>query len=47
MIGAKKYGVEVEDRLGPFSLHDASRSNLVIIIETRHAHFPTPLVVNW
>jgi hypothetical protein len=42
MIGTKKHGVRFEDRLGPFSLHDASRSNLVILTKTRHVHFLTP-----
>jgi hypothetical protein len=46
MIGIKKYGVGFENRLRPFSLHDASRSNLVVPIETRHVHYPTPLVVD-
>jgi len=46
MIGTKKHGVGFEDRLGPFSLHDASRSSLMIPIETGHAYFPTPLVVD-
>jgi hypothetical protein len=32
MIGTKKHGARSEDRLGPFSLHDVSRSNLVIPI---------------
>jgi hypothetical protein len=47
MIDAKKFGAGFEDRLGPFSLHDASRSNLTIDMKTGHVHFPTPLVVNW
>jgi hypothetical protein len=46
MIGIKEYGVEFEDRLGPFSLHDASRSSLVVLIEIGHVHYPTRLVVD-
>jgi hypothetical protein len=45
MIGTTKHGVGSKYRLKPFSLHDASRSNLVIPIETGHACFSTPLVV--
>jgi hypothetical protein len=33
MISTKKHGVGFEDRLGPFSLHDASRSNLMVPTE--------------
>jgi hypothetical protein len=47
MIGTKKYGDGSEDKLGSFSLHDASRSSLVVPIETKYAHFPIPLVVDW
>jgi hypothetical protein len=39
MIGIKKHGVGFENRLGPFSLHDASRFNLEIPTETRNVHF--------
>ncbi len=46
MIGIKEYGVGFEDRLGPFSLHDASRSSLVVPIEIAHVHYPTRLVVD-
>jgi hypothetical protein len=46
MIGTKKYGVGFENRLGPFSLHDALRSSLAILINIGHAHFMTPLVVD-
>jgi hypothetical protein len=46
MIGTKKHGVGSKYRLGPFSLHDASRSNLIVFIETGHAHFSTLLVVD-
>jgi hypothetical protein len=34
MTGTKKHGAGFENRLGTFSLHDASRSNIVIFIET-------------
>ncbi len=44
MIGMKKHGVRSKNRLGSFSLHDASRSNLAVPIKTRHARFPTPLI---
>jgi len=47
MIGTKKHGARFENRLGPFSLHDASRSNLIIPTKTRHVHFLIPLVVDW
>jgi len=47
MIGTKKHGARFEDRLGPFSLHDASRSNFAIPTKTRHVRFLTPLVVDW
>ncbi len=47
MINTNKHGVEFEDRLRPFSLYDASRSRLMIPIEIGHAHFLTPLVVDW
>jgi hypothetical protein len=46
MIGTKKHGVGFENRLGPSSLHDASRFSLMIPIETGHVYFPTPLVVD-
>jgi len=46
MIGTKKHGARFEDRLRPFSLHDASRSNPIVPIETKHACFLTPLVVD-
>jgi hypothetical protein len=36
MIGTKKHGVGSEDKLRPFLLHDASRSNFVVPIEFRH-----------
>jgi hypothetical protein len=45
MIGNKKNGVGFENRLGPFSLHDALRFNLAVLIETRHVHFLNPLIV--
>jgi len=47
MIGTKKHGAGSKDRLGPFSLHDASKYNLEVPIEIGHAHFPTSLVVDW
>jgi hypothetical protein len=47
MIGTKKHGVGSGDKLGPFSLHDASSSNLTFLIETKHVYFPTLLVVDW
>jgi hypothetical protein len=40
MIGSKKHGARF-DRLGPLSLHDASRSNLVVLIEIKHVCFLT------
>jgi hypothetical protein len=46
MISTKKHGARLEDRLGPFSLHDASRSNLVLPTETKHARLLTPLIVD-
>jgi hypothetical protein len=46
MICTKKYGVGSKDKLGPFSLHDASRSSLAIPVEIRHVRFLTPLVVD-
>jgi len=47
MIGTKKHGARLENMLGPFSLHDASKSNLVILTKTRRAYFSTPLVMSW
>jgi hypothetical protein len=47
MINTNKHGVKFEDRLKPFSLYDASRSSFMIPIEIGHAHFLTPLVVDW
>jgi hypothetical protein len=46
MIGTKKHCDGSKDRLRPFSLHDTSRSSLMIVTETLHAHFPIPLVVD-
>jgi hypothetical protein len=46
IIGIKKYGARFEDRLGPLSLHDASRSSFIVPIEIGHVRFPTPLVVD-
>jgi hypothetical protein len=40
MIGTKKHGVGF-DRLGPLSLHDASRSNLVVFTEIKRVCFLT------
>ncbi len=47
MIGTKKHGARPEDKLRPFSLHDASRSNLTILTKTKHVCFLIPLVVDW
>ncbi len=47
MISTKKHGAGSEDKLGPFSFHDAPRFCLVVLIETKHAHFPIPLVMDW
>ncbi len=47
MISTKKHGVRFEDRLGSFSLHDASRSNFTIPTNTKHVCFLIPLVVDW
>lgn len=47
MIVTKKHGVESEDRLEPFSLHDASKFNLIVSTETIHACLSTPLVMHW
>ncbi len=47
MNSTNKHGVGFEDRLRPFSLYDASRSSLTIPTEIGHAHFLTPLVVDW
>jgi hypothetical protein len=47
MIGTNKHGARFEDKLGPFSLHDASRCSFAIPIKTRHACFSTPLVMDW
>jgi hypothetical protein len=41
MIGTKNHGVGFENKLGPFSLHDASRSSLVVLADIRHARFLT------
>jgi hypothetical protein len=46
MIGTKKHGVRSKDKLGPFSIHDASRSSLVVPTKVGHVHFSTPLVVD-
>jgi hypothetical protein len=47
MIGTKKPGVGFNDKMGPFSLHDASRFRFTVLVETKHACFLTPLVVGW
>jgi hypothetical protein len=39
MIGTKKHGCGFEDRLGPFSLHYASRSSLVVLTKIGHVCF--------
>jgi hypothetical protein len=46
MISTKKHGGGSKDRLGPFSLHDASKSSLTIFIEIGHVYLPIPLVVD-
>jgi hypothetical protein len=46
MIGTNKHVAGFENRLGPFSLHDASTSSLTILTKTRHVHFLIPLVVD-
>jgi hypothetical protein len=33
MIGTKKHGDGFKDSLGPFALHDASKSSLAVLIE--------------
>jgi len=47
VIGIKKHGVQLENSLGPFALHDASKSNLVVPIEIGNVHFPTLLIRGW
>ncbi len=47
MIGTKKHGVGFENRLRPFSLHDASRFSLTILTENEHVCLFIPLVVDW
>jgi hypothetical protein len=47
MISTNKNGIGFEDRLGPFSLHDASKSNFMVPIEIGHACFLTSLVMDW
>ncbi len=47
IINTKKHGAGSENRLGPFSLHDASRSNLIVHTEIGHVHFLILLVVDW
>ncbi len=39
MIGIKKHGVRSKDRLGPFSLHYASRFSLMVLTQIGHACF--------
>jgi hypothetical protein len=46
MISTEKHGARSVDRLGPFSLHDALRSNLIVPTKTKHVHFPTPLLMD-
>ncbi len=36
MIGTKKHGVRSKNKLGPFSLHDASRCSLTIPIKIKY-----------
>jgi hypothetical protein len=38
-IKNNKQNVGSENRLGPFQLHDASKSSFTILIETKHPHF--------
>jgi hypothetical protein len=45
MISTKTHGVGSKNKLEPLSLHDASRSSLVVLTEIKHVGFPTPLVV--
>jgi hypothetical protein len=45
MIGTNKHGVGSKNKLGLFSLHDASRSSLTVPIEIGHVRFH-PLVVD-
>jgi hypothetical protein len=47
MIGTKKHGIGLKDKMGPLSLHDASRFSLMVPTETKHVCFLTPLVVGW
>jgi len=47
MISTKKHGVGSKNKLGPFSLHDASRSSLIAPTNNKHVGFPTPMVVGW
>jgi hypothetical protein len=46
MIGTNKHVVGFENRLGSFSLHDASRSSLMVLTKSIHVCFLTPLVVD-
>jgi hypothetical protein len=38
MIGTNKLGAEFKNKLGPFSLHDASRSDLAVPIKIGHVY---------
>jgi hypothetical protein len=38
MIGTNKHGVGSKYKLGPLSLHDTSRSNLVVPTNIKDAH---------
>ncbi len=46
MIGIKRHGIGSKNRIGPFSLHDASTSSLTVPIEIGHVHFLTFLIVD-
>jgi hypothetical protein len=47
MIETKRHGVGSENKLGPFSLHDASKYSLTVPIKIKQAHFLILLVVDW
>jgi hypothetical protein len=47
VIDTRKHGVRFENSLGPFALHDISRSNFVVLNETRHVYFLILLIGGW
>jgi hypothetical protein len=47
VIGTKKHGARFKNSMGPFTLHDALRSNLMVPIEIGHVHFLTLLIGGW